>query len=402
MALTFDIKTEMIGAVLEENRTALSDSGSAGYQIINCFLEMENNEDNFIIFYAIFRDLYDNVYTLGDIVNYLNRNELEVSMESLDAFLNDMYTSIRRQRETTIYKKLLFGKYSNGIFIEFMQSLFDKTAPETSINGTQPISFIRAQRDDDPLFWDYNHWLAFPLIDYAQKVRYDLGMTVPFRDIREAEIEYTRLFERFLSTQNQSSSFLERDLSNTYLEKVQDEINSFDNSSWEDWFVIERRFPFFLRKVIQKADFHYNADIDDEIKFSLKRSSPNYLRGMSMWDLFEQIDNTVSGLVDYIVESGDTTIFDNTQLLSTNLIRSYLDYASEEITNRKTLIKYIFDSWLRYFFLEKNQSGTIELMVRNATINSKFDEMSSFYEFVENWLQYIVSNDKRFYRGGYR
>lgn len=394
---TFSSKLEIdiVNSVLDKYREELGIESSLFYSVFNCFSGMEQTENNFIIFYSIFADIYSGVFTLEEIVDYIEDNNLQYTIESLDQFLNNKYNSIQRVRKDNIYRKVLFGKYSNGVLVQFFQSLYDKTFFISKVESSYPPTFIISEPETSAIFNSEYSWLLFPAIDYFEG-NISLKGNPAFRNIVDAEYNYSKNYKIFSDVNKYILDGITTKNSLSIKDKVLEEKDL-------EWFTVDRTEPIFLLKPVQKPFYLLNSNLDKDFRFALHRHNS---KGITTKELFMLIESFIDYYTVFLIESGNSSAIYDTDLhedLLKECLSSYFERrnSDDEIildpgSDSEYLKEYIFYYWMHFFFKQTKSNIFDDAVNRISTVYADYEKIFNFSEeIVKSFLK-----DNRFSRGG--
>lgn len=373
-----NLSEDLVKEVLESFKNSngdhelLNDTTSKEYQFFSELLNISDTDSDYITFYCVFRDLYDKVFSIGEIYKFLEENNLTLTVANIDKFLNDKYNNVKLLKQKQMYQMLMFGSFDNGILAKWASDSYSKSMSNKIAKND--LIFIRPRDDlgESSYFtYDNNYWLIYPKITYYGDAKSS------FRTIREAELEYCIRC-------NNDVSYLNADYRTTLL----NDIHNILKPKLSEWFLIDRRISIFLKKPSQKALYSYSHDMDEDILFVLRRHKDI---GITVKEFFDECVQFVIGFTNYILTNHPTFDFFGNNLPEETWIKQYIAIDTGNDNTVRNAVHLIFQRGLLQFFKESSSA----ISSYTTKIDNIYQDCVTMYNNF-TLIRNAVLSDKRF------
>ena len=251
---------DKVESVMEGNKSVLSDSATDEYKMLNIFNNVPETTLSFVCFVSIISGIYAGDFSISEIVEFLNTNQLDYSIASLWEFLRGFN---REEEKIKILKSRLFNRdhLEYGNIYYFLNDLISKIP----LPG-DPVIFLKDIKEKN----EWKDYILSPKISY-------INTTSAYSNIYKAEDAYWDILDQITAP-----SSLQINISKNLIKALK----PVDRLSG---------VPVLMKKAIQKSKFSSNPEIQ---RFIASLFNEDY-KGLFQSEVYDLIDNMVKEAVKY-------------------------------------------------------------------------------------------------------
>lgn len=244
------LTTDKISSVMssleadDDYKDLLNSELSNVYKLFNVLANLEESEENYILFIDVFEGLYNNDFTPSDILSFISNNDYNIDVNGIAAFIENETGSATYEKIAGMWRKLyscFFPKYGRFLY----------TILET-YNDDAGILFYNGNDIDTSILNDKGYLLKASINYYDDDTKY-------FRNIIESQKNYFNIIKNF-------GVMDKTNISNNYIKDILAESEEYKAT------LEKMPVPIFLNKKISKLNYSDNNVYDKYFIYILRQN----------------------------------------------------------------------------------------------------------------------------------